>query len=120
MGGTHEQETELTLQAAAEQLRKHTDSIDVIYNNAGQSHGGGPITGVTAQQLRDNFEGNVVGPHNILLEFSPFVLASKAEKRSIVITSSVLGSINSIPFIKEWAKGAGLPGLVTGAYGTSK
>jgi NAD(P)-dependent dehydrogenase (short-subunit alcohol dehydrogenase family) len=108
------------LKAAAAELRKHTDSIDILYNNAGVSHGGGLITGVTAQQLRDNFEGNVVGPHNVLLEFSPFVLASKAERRSILITSSLLGSVDSMAFIKEWSKGAGLPGLVTGAYATSK
>lgn len=59
--------------------------------------GFGPIDNVSSSDLLDNMNANVVGPHNIFKAFVPSVLKSKASKRTIAVTSSMLGSIGALP-----------------------
>lgn len=67
--------------------------------------GYGPIHDVTASDLLENVNSNVVGPHNIFKAFSPLILESKASHRTIAVTSSLLSSIAAMskwgPLTKE-------------------
>lgn len=65
--------------------------------NAGQALGFGPITSISSTDLLNNLNVNIVGPHNLLKAFSPFLIASKEEKKTIVLISSLGGSITGLP-----------------------
>lgn len=58
--------------------------------------GVGPISSLTASDLLDNLNANVVGPHNIFKAFSPIVAASRAAKKTIAVTSSRLSSLGDM------------------------
>jgi len=111
----------LTVQTAAAEVSKQTDSLDYLYINSGVSLGSGPINGVDSSVLLENMNANVVGPHNIFKAFAPMVVASKASKRAIAVTSSLLGSIGAMPQYAPVTKSAfGLDVLPIGCYGVSK
>lgn len=78
-------------------MSETSKTLDDVYINGGIMLGFGPIHQVTSADLLENINGNVVGPHNVLKAFAPLVLASKAPKRTIAITSSMLGSIGALP-----------------------
>ena len=83
--------------------------------------GSGPIYSVSSEDLLENMRGNVVGPHNIFKAFSPLVVASKSEKRTISVTSSLLGSIGAMPMVGGQLKQSlGMDDMPTACYGTSK
>jgi len=88
------------VQAAVAEVKKHTETLDYLYINAGAVVGGGPVSELSAADLTENFTTNVVGPHNVMKAFSPLVVASKASKRVIAVTSSLVGSITALP---NWA-----------------
>lgn len=94
------------LQSAVAEVRKHTDTLDYIYINAGALVGMGHLTDLSPSDLSANLTTNVVGPHNILRAFSPLIVASKSTKRVISITSSLVGSVTALPHWSQFVKGA--------------
>lgn len=83
--------------------------------------GAGPVHGLKSTDLLDNLNANVVGPHNMFKAFSPMVIASKSEKRSISVTSSLLGSLGTLPqwgpFVTKTFGGESIP---VSSYAVSK
>mgnify|MGYP001571531977 CR=1 FL=1 len=75
------------------ELKKHTASLESIIINAGVLLGQGKIEDLQAASLLENLNANVVGPHNVTKAFSPFLIASKAEKRTLAYISSIGGSV---------------------------
>ena len=59
--------------------------------------GQGRIEDLAGSDLLENLNGNIVGPHNITKAFSPFLLASMAEKKQLVYISSLVGSFGALP-----------------------
>ena len=64
---------------------------------------------------------NVVGPHNVIRAFSPLLLASTDQQRTLAIVSSVGGSIQLLPMVAGFMKTAfKVDHLISTAYQTSK
>ena len=109
------------MQAAVAEIAKHSQTLDSVYINSGVMLGFGPIHKVTSADLLENMNANVVGPHNIFKAFAPMVVASKSEKRSIAVTSSLLGSLGAL---SQWGpstkKPYGFDDIPVACYAVSK
>ena len=107
--------------AAAVELAKHTATLTSIIVNGAVSLGVGGIEDLKSSDLLKSLDTNVVGPHNVIRAFNPFLLASKDTKRTLAVVSSVLGSITNAPAISTMSKDLlKLDHLVMGAYSVSK
>jgi len=82
--------------------------------------GVGPIFDLQAADLLENLNGNIVGPHNVLKYFSPLVLASKSKKRYIAVTSSLTGSISTLPVWGGYSKQMGFEHISIAGYAATK
>lgn len=66
-------------------------------------------------------ETNIVGPHNVIRAFAPFLLESPAAKRTLAIVSSVGGSITHLPLLTaDIKKRFEIDYLLATAYSVSK
>lgn len=102
-------------------MKKHTETLDYLYINAGAVVGSGQISGLSPEDLTENFTTNVVGPHNVMKAFSPLVVASKASKRVIAVTSSLVGSTGAMPQWGPFIKDAlGVEHISMSGYSVSK
>ncbi|KAK4700082.1 hypothetical protein P7C70_g6172, partial [Phenoliferia sp. Uapishka_3] len=112
---------ESTISAAVKDVKKHTATLDTIIINAGILLGEGRVQDLAAKDLLDNLNGNIVGPHNITKAFSPLLVANKAEKKTLIYISSLVGSLAAlpqvIPFMKNMYKTDYLP---VAAYSATK
>ncbi|KAL8277265.1 hypothetical protein RQP46_010334 [Phenoliferia psychrophenolica] len=95
---------EATIKTAISDLKKYTSTLDTVIINAGVLYGQGHIEDLTAADLLQNLNGNIVGPHNITKAFSPFLLDSKADKKQLVYISSVGGSLGALPMAIPYLK----------------
>ncbi|KAL8278940.1 hypothetical protein RQP46_008609 [Phenoliferia psychrophenolica] len=95
---------EASIKEAATELSKHTQALTTIIINGGVLLGYGNIEDLSASDLLSNVNTNVVGPHNILRAFSPFLLASSDAKRSVAIISSIVGSFGSLEGLTKMVK----------------
>lgn len=93
------------VQDTVAELKKRTSSLDLAIFNAGVALGVGKIEDLQSKDFLENLNANVVGPHNLFKAFSPFLLASKSEKRTIAVTSSIGGSITAAHAVGEALKG---------------
>lgn len=80
-----------TITAAAEQISQHTDSLDVLINNAGISFAGNNPSEQDLQEMRQVYEVNVFGTIKVIQTMLP--LLKKASLGRIVNVSSGLGSL---------------------------
>ncbi|KAK4697251.1 methyltransferase, partial [Phenoliferia sp. Uapishka_3] len=104
---------EATISAAVTEIKKHTTTLDTIIINAGILLGEGKIQDLSAKDLLENLNGNIVGPHNITKAFSPLLIKNQAEKKTLVYISSFVGSIAALPQVtlsglnmlaRQWAE----------------
>lgn len=112
---------EESVQAAVTLVTEHSKTLDHVFINAGIMLGFGPIFEVKSEDLLENMNGNVIGPHNIFKAFTPLVLESKSASRSISVTSSLLGSLGALP---QWGpptkKPFGFETIPVACYAVSK
>ncbi|KAL8292015.1 hypothetical protein RQP46_001481 [Phenoliferia psychrophenolica] len=112
---------EPSLAAAAAELKKSTPSLDTLIINAGIVLGGGHVKDLSAKDFLENLNVNVVGPHNVTKVFSPFLLESKAAKRTLAYISSAVGSLTALPDVAEFAKkGNGVDFIPFTGYAVTK
>lgn len=109
-----------SVKAALSDVQKTTSSLDGLIINAGVMLGVGPIFDLQAADLLENLNGNIVGPHNVLKYFSPLVLASKSKKRYIAVTSSLTGSISTLPVWGGYSKQMGFEHISIAGYAATK
>ncbi|MCJ1423021.1 hypothetical protein MMC29_000902 [Sticta canariensis] len=96
--------------AAAETIRKHTGSLDVLISNAGTGTGVF-LAKCSTELIQENLEINTVAPHRLIQAFLPLVRAGVQKK--IVAIGSDAGSFGLFrPLAQQ--------GAVSGAYGISK
>jgi NAD(P)-dependent dehydrogenase (short-subunit alcohol dehydrogenase family) len=102
-------------------VQQHTHSLTSVIVNAAILLGFGKIEDLTSDVLLAHLEANVIGPHNILRAFSPFLTASGGNNRSIVLINSRAGSVSSqlteIPLCKTIF---GMDFFPLGSYSISK
>lgn len=91
-------------QKAAKYLGTVTSTLDLAIFNAGIALGAASLAELTSKDLLDNLHANVVGPHNLFKAFAPFVEASKCERKTIGIITSLLGSITALPEMVPYIK----------------
>ncbi|KAL8290359.1 hypothetical protein RQP46_002617 [Phenoliferia psychrophenolica] len=96
--------SEASVEAAATELKKHTSTLETVIINAGILLGEGKIQDLAANDLLQNLNANVVGPHNLTKAFSPFLLTSKAEKKTLTYISSGVGSVAAEPMVTAMVK----------------
>lgn len=96
--------TKLKSQAAAATLRQTTSTLELLIVNAGVALGGGALVNLKSSDFLQNLNANVVGPHNILKAFYSFLIESKAEKKTVVLMSSIAGSIAALPNVTSTLK----------------
>lgn len=79
---------------ALELIRKKTDHLDILINNAGINGGRPPYTALTAtsHQFKDAFETNVIGVARVTQAFMP--LLKKSTQPRIVNVSTSVGSLS--------------------------
>ncbi|OBT94409.1 hypothetical protein VE01_07758 [Pseudogymnoascus verrucosus] len=83
-----------SIKAAAAEISQRTDSLDHVIYNAGILRGVGKnILEIGIEPLKENLETNVFGAYYSAVEFTPFLLNSKFERKSLVLMSSNFGSI---------------------------
>jgi NAD(P)-dependent dehydrogenase (short-subunit alcohol dehydrogenase family) len=83
-----------SIKAAAAQISQRTDSLDHVIYNAGILRGVGKnILEIGIEPLKENLETNVFGAYYSAVEFTPFLVNSKFERKSLVLMSSNFGSI---------------------------
>jgi norsolorinic acid ketoreductase len=88
------------IDAAAELKSQHgITKLDVLISNAGHFGRIGPVLLSSAQDLRDHFEINTIGPLNLIQAFFPLLEPSPSPK-FFVITSIVgtIGNMEDNPF----------------------
>ncbi|KAL8276528.1 hypothetical protein RQP46_011076 [Phenoliferia psychrophenolica] len=95
---------EASLVAAAAELKDVTHSLNTLIINAGVALGVGHVKDLSASDFLENLNVNVVGPHSVTKVFSPFLLESKAAKRTLAYISSGVGSFAALPEIKAFMK----------------
>ncbi|KAL8292614.1 hypothetical protein RQP46_001226 [Phenoliferia psychrophenolica] len=107
---------------AAAELAKHTSTLStVIVNGAVLLGGSESIQDMDPSTLRESLETNVIGPHNVIRAFSPYLLASTAERRTLAIISSLGGSITKLTEVSGWIKNQfGVDFLPASSYSISK
>lgn len=95
--------------------------LDTIIINAGILLGEGRIEDLSPADLLKNLEGNVVGPHIITKAFSPFLLESKAAKKTLAYISSGVGSVGASKQVGEFIKKMyNVDYIPNGGYATTK
>ncbi|GAA97654.1 uncharacterized protein L969DRAFT_94794 [Mixia osmundae IAM 14324] len=99
---------EKSVKQAANELKRHTASIDVAIFNAGVQGFVGDVLETSPKVYLDHFEQNVVGPLILTQAFAPFLLASTSGRRELVYLSTAAGSIGKLPDVD---------GLVTAVFG---
>jgi NAD(P)-dependent dehydrogenase (short-subunit alcohol dehydrogenase family) len=105
--------------AAAEIARK-TQSLDIVIYNSGVLRGWGNVLEVGIESLKDNMETNVYGAYHAAVVFSPFLLRSGFQNKSLVLVSSTFASL-SLPIFEEHRNSFGMPDCdPTAMYNTSK
>ncbi len=83
---------ESAIRAAVEVVQKHTNSLDVLVNNAAVfPRGDYDISTIPAQVLRESLETNAIGPLLVTQAFWPMILASESPR--IVNVSSGAGRL---------------------------
>lgn len=103
------------------EVTKQTKTLDTVYINSGVMLGYGPVQELKSDDFLENMNANVVGPHNMFKAFAPLVIASKSDRRSISVTSSLLGSIGTLPQWGQFVKEAfGAEGIPVSSYAVSK
>ncbi|MFG2071280.1 SDR family NAD(P)-dependent oxidoreductase [Nonomuraea maritima] len=75
---------------AVQLVRKHTDRLDVLINNAGAPGRVIPPADATADELHSVYDTNVYGPVRVTHAFLPLLQA--AENPRVVMVSSAVGS----------------------------
>lgn len=83
---------ENSIRAAVKTVREHTDSLDVLVNNAGVfPHGDYDISNMPVAVLRDAIETNAIGPLLVTQAFWPLLLKSQSPR--VVNVSSIAGRL---------------------------
>ncbi|GAA97651.1 uncharacterized protein L969DRAFT_94792 [Mixia osmundae IAM 14324] len=90
---------EKSVKQAANELKRHTASIDVAIFNAGVQSYLGDVLETPPSVYLQHYEQNVVGPLILTQAFVPFLLASQSARRALVYLSTAAGSISSLPAI---------------------
>ena len=80
-----------SVQQAAENVRQHEGSIDVLINNAGIAGPMGDPSELTADQIRDVFDVNVFGVVRVTTAFLP--LLQQSDDPVVINVSSGMGSL---------------------------
>ncbi|KAK4699898.1 hypothetical protein P7C70_g6356, partial [Phenoliferia sp. Uapishka_3] len=110
-----------TISAAVTNVKKHTATLDTIIINAGILLGGGRVQDLSAKDLLDNLNGNIVGPHNITKAFSPLLIANKSDKKTLVYISSMVGSLTALPQVTKFLYNMNKVDYLSGSgYATTK
>ena len=78
------------IERVVDRVIEETDRIDCLVNNAGYGQYG-PLEDVTAEQLTDQLDVNLVGPHRLVRAVLPHMRA--AEEGTVVSVSSVAGRV---------------------------
>lgn len=114
-----------SVRAAVKQVGTDYGVLDVLINNAGIAGPIGPSTEVTAEQLREVYEINVLGPVRVTNAFLPLLRAARAPR--IVLVSSTLGSIATHvdptarqgPEVLPYASAKAALNMITAQYATA-
>jgi NAD(P)-dependent dehydrogenase (short-subunit alcohol dehydrogenase family) len=77
--------------AVAKMIAEKFGKLDVLVNNAGVNRGGKEPT---AEDLRQTYEANVIGPYELTRKLLPLLKKSKGGR--VVNQSSILGSLETI------------------------
>jgi NAD(P)-dependent dehydrogenase (short-subunit alcohol dehydrogenase family) len=104
---------------AAAEIATKTQSLDFVIYNSGVLRGWGNVLEVGIEPLKENIETNVYGAYHAAVEFSPFLLKSGFQNKSLVFVSSTFASL-SLPIFEEH-QAFGMPGCdPTAMYNISK
>jgi NADP-dependent 3-hydroxy acid dehydrogenase YdfG len=82
-----------SIQHVAEKVSEFSYSVDHVIYNAGVLSGWGSLLEAGIDGLKDNMDINVYGAYYTALYFTPLLLKSKYEKKSLVFLSSNFASL---------------------------
>ncbi|KAL7920312.1 hypothetical protein ACQKWADRAFT_322213 [Trichoderma austrokoningii] len=85
-----------SVQQAATKIGQQVESLDVVIYNSGVLNGFGNMLEVGAQSLVDNMTTNVYGAYHTAVAFTPLLLKSKNERKSLVLLSSSFASMQLV------------------------
>jgi len=99
-----------SIKALAVDIKKKTNSLDLVIYNAGVLASVGNILDVGVEGLKANLDTNLYGAYLASVEFAPFLLNSEYSRRCLVFVSSSFGSLTlSDELFEQHARSLGTP-----------
>ena len=99
-----------SIKALAVEIKKQTNSLDLVIHNAGVFASAGNILDVGVEGLKANLDTNLYGAYLTSIEFTPFLLNSNYSQRCLILVSSSVASLTlSDELYDQHARALGTP-----------